>query len=67
MTSLQKELEDQLVKRQKEWDAGEYKHSESIFNNSMDSDRKLLAMVLQANNGTVAPKQRLTKRKIRVQ
>ena len=67
MTSLQKELEDQLIKRQRQWDAGEYPHSESVFNGSMESDRSLLAIVSRANNESVAPKQRLTKRKNRVE
>jgi predicted GH43/DUF377 family glycosyl hydrolase len=67
MTNFQKEIEQQIITRQKQWDAGEYPHSESVFNASMKADKDLLKLVLRANNGIVAPKQRLTPRRNRVE
>jgi len=59
MSNLQKEIEDQIIKRQKEWDAGEYPHPESVFKGSMESDRNLLSIVLRSNNETVAKKRQV--------
>jgi hypothetical protein len=53
------ELRKQLKDRQRQWDSGVYPHSESVFNASMESDSKLLSIVLRGNNETVASVQQV--------
>ena len=56
-------MRKQLKERQRQWDSGVYPHSESVFNASMESDSKLLSIVLRGNNETVAPVQQVDKPK----
>ena len=59
MSKLIIELRKQLKDRQNAWDSGVYPHSVSVFNASMESDSKLLSIVLRGNNETVAPVQQV--------
>jgi len=59
MPDFKVELKEQIKLRQNQWDAGEYPHPESVFRASMESDNALLAMLLRADNTTVAKKRQV--------